>query len=221
MSATLQIPNRPEPAPTGVRTLFERCADAKADATLLVDVGNGLIKGSFEAIDEYIAVLLPHSAPRLPTGQAVALTFVLDGRWSAVLSRVERRRSDPRGWLVELAIPRALQTELRRYPRIRVGRGANLRASVAVDEQRFDPLIEDLSLGGAFITFTEDCYPDWERGTLVRIRLVLGLANVSLIATVVRQAGSGYGLAFNRFSMRGGPEQEQLQQLITELEIST
>jgi c-di-GMP-binding flagellar brake protein YcgR len=114
-------------------------------------------------------------------------------------------------------MPRAMQTEMRLYPRIRVGRGSDLRASVSVDEKQYDPLVEDLSLGGTLITFPDTC-PSWKRGTLVRVRLVLGLAQLTLIATVVREAQGGYGLTFNRFRASADQQQQKLQQILSELE---
>jgi hypothetical protein len=72
-------------------------------------------------------------------------------------------------------------------------------------------------MGGAFLTFHDHAHPRWNRGTLVRIRLVFGLATLALIATVVRESTEGYGLAFNRFSENGIPNREVLQQILAEL----
>jgi len=196
---------------------MSRCVDNRAPVTLLVDIDQGKLLGRFHDIGDHVTVRLPHAAPRLEIGQPLAVTFVLDGRWVAVLSKVEQRRAVPQGWLIELSMPRAMQTEMRLYPRIRVGRGSALRASVSVNEEQFDPLVEDLSMGGALITFPDEC-PEWKRGTLVRIRLVLGLANLTLIATVVRTAQGGYGLTFNRFRASSEPQQQKLQQILAELE---
>ena len=219
MASTLETPNRPGQAlePEG-RPTFDRCVQTKASATLLIDVAPGRVTGSFEAVGETLTIRLPHGAPAMSAEQSVALTFVVDGRWSAVLTRVVGCTSHPRGWMVELTMPFALQTEMRRYPRIRVGRGSNLRASLTVNEERYDPLVQDLSLGGTFVNFADDVYPVWNLGTLVRVRLVVGLATLTLIATVVRQAGEGYGLAFNQFSANAGPEREQLEQVLALLE---
>jgi len=194
-----------------------RCVENRAPVTLLVDTAVGKLQGRFHDLDEHVIIRLPHAAPPLEPGQPLAVTFVLDGRWVAVISKIEDRRACPQGWLVALSMPYTLQTEMRLYPRIRVGRGSGLRASVSVNEQQFDPLIEDLSMGGALITFTEDC-PTWRRGTLVRIRLVLGLATLTLIATVVREAPNGFGLTFNRFRADAEQQQQRLQQILTELE---
>jgi hypothetical protein len=219
MIAASETPQRPGQTQTSnVHATLTRCVENRAPVTILVDTGQGKLTGRFHhLVDAIVTVRLPHAAPQLDVQQPLAVTFVVDGRWVAVLSRVIDCRKSPQGWFIDLAMPRAMQTEMRLYPRIRVGRGSDLRASVSVDEKQYDPLVEDLSLGGTLITFPDTC-PSWKRGTLVRVRLVLGLAQLTLIATVVREAQGGYGLTFNRFRASADQQQQKLQQILSELE---
>jgi hypothetical protein len=219
MIAASESPQRPgQVRASNVPATLARCVENRAPVTILIDTGQGKLTGRFHHLeDTTFTVRLPHAAPQLDEQQPLAVTFVVDGRWVAVLSRVLGCRKAPQGWFVNLAMPRAMQTEMRLYPRIRVGRGSDLRASLSVNEEQFDPLVEDLSLGGTLITFPDNC-PAWKRGTLVRVRLVLGLAQLTLIATVVREAKGGYGLTFNRFRASADQQQQKLQQILTELE---
>ena len=156
--------------------------------------GAAPIEARFESINAKAVVLQAHPVhlEALEEGAPITVSFLAGSRVTIFMTQVHSIRQAGAFWI---EIPRTVFAEMRRHPRIRVGQLSELRARARVNEQQWRPWLGDLSHGGARMCFEEEA-PIWDKGTLVRLELLMHNEAATVVGMVVRQEPDAVGLRF-------------------------
>ncbi|NCG20763.1 MAG: hypothetical protein GWP91_17275 [Rhodobacterales bacterium] len=203
---------------TGIPQVLVEAIQRHSPVSLLMHGPLGTQAGHFYKLaEDGLVVELPDSdGIDLSPGAVLTVSFLFQHRVAVFMSTIVHQRHEQDRTLVTLSLPHGVMAEMRAHPRIRAGKGSELRALVRVNEGIWEPWVGDVSIGGARLCF-DRAAPKWTIGTLLRIDLALHHEKATVVGMIIRREPTAVGIRFQPIADHSA-EADDLQRLLAYLE---